>query len=108
MFLKTQAAYRGHGHSSYIDTWAFPIEHLSMVTEYRSMPRISAQFKGVTAKTLDRIPLMVFMFHTLVESNKDRFIGDTDAQVKAINDLTCETNVEVVYKQSSKTCNHKE
>ena len=105
-FGKTQATYRGHGHSSYIDTWTFPLEHVNEVMEHHTMPRIPAQFRGITAMTRDHIPLMVFMFHTLVDTNTNSFRWDSDALVEAMNDLSCE-NTEVFVLQSSKTCNHK-
>ena len=69
----TQAIYRGHGHRSYTDTWTSPIEHLNEVMGYRTMPLILPQVRVITAKTLDHVILMVFMRHTLVDSNNDGF-----------------------------------
>jgi hypothetical protein len=83
---KTTPTYRGHGHRTFLDTWTIPLGHIREVQTYKCMPRIAAQFRSVGAiHTEDHVPIMVFLFHHLVATQK-RFRWDKDALVQAMND----------------------
>ena len=52
------------------------------------MPRIAAALRGCNSRTDDHLPVMLYMFHHRVTTQK-RFRWDRNALVQAMNDLSC-------------------
>ena len=85
---KTLPTYRGHGHRTFLDYWTVPLMHIREVQTYKCMPNIAAMLRSCNSRTDDHLPVMLFMFHHLVTTQK-RFQWDRNALVNAMNDLKC-------------------
>ena len=88
LWWKTLPTVRAHGHHTFLDSWTVPWKHIREVQAYKCMPRIAAALRGCNSRTDDHLPVMLYMFHHLVTTQK-RFRWDRNALVQAMNELSC-------------------
>ena len=89
--FRTGPTYQGHGHESCVDTWFFPVSSLSSIQKCKTLPRLAANFHGITSKTTDHIPVMVDLEFNLVQPKPHQgFRWDREAMMRSMNDLSCQ------------------